>query len=251
LKAVLCGVQGMISVNQKCSFNEGLLGRFAMQENMTKSETSGFFQDVKDLFVQTERMLKEKSLETDQKFRETDRKFEDTDRKFQDTDRKFQDTDKRFQDTVEKFQDLRNMMGKLGDRLGDFVEEMVRPAVVRLFRERGFDLRQVFRDVTAYDAQGRYVMQVDLLAVDTLTALVVECKSRCSVADVSEHLDRLAGFKSCFPRYGDVQLFGVMAAMVMPDDVARYAYRKGLYVLAQSGDTIVIRNDEQFQPKEW
>jgi hypothetical protein len=33
--------------------------------------------------------------------------------------------------------------------------------------------------------------------------------------------------------------------------VARFAYRKGLYVLAQSGDTIQIRNDARFQPKQW
>jgi hypothetical protein len=33
--------------------------------------------------------------------------------------------------------------------------------------------------------------------------------------------------------------------------VARYAYRKGLFVLAQSGDSIVIRNDARFVPAIW
>ena len=44
---------------------------------------------------------------------------------------------------------------------------------------------------------------------------------------------------------------GAVAAMVMPNDVARYAYRKGLYVLAQSGSTVLIRNDGKFSPKIW
>ena len=44
--------------------------------------------------------------------------------------------------------------------------------------------------------------------------------------------------------------YGV-AAMVMPDEVGRYAYRKGLFVMAQSGDTVLIRNDDKFQPREW
>lgn len=215
-----------------------------MQEYIIRSEASDFFKEVRELFVQTERLLKEKSLETEQMFRDTDKRFKDTDKKFKDTDKKLKDTDK-------KFQNLRGMIGKLGDRLGDFVEEMVRPAVVRLFRDRGFDLRQVLRDVTAYDEHGRFVMEVDLLAMNTVTAVAVECKSRCSVEDITEHLDRLAGFKSCFPRYADAQLFGAVAAMVMPDHVARYAYRKGLYVLAQSGGTMVIRNDDSFRPKEW
>ena len=39
--------------------------------------------------------------------------------------------------------------------------------------------------------------------------------------------------------------------MVMPDEVGRYAYRKGLFVMAQSGDTVLIRNDDKFQPREW
>jgi hypothetical protein len=39
--------------------------------------------------------------------------------------------------------------------------------------------------------------------------------------------------------------------MVVPDEVARYAYRQGLFVLAQSGDSMVILNDAQFQPQSW
>jgi hypothetical protein len=33
--------------------------------------------------------------------------------------------------------------------------------------------------------------------------------------------------------------------------VARYAYRNGLFVIAQSGQNLVILNDSKFQPKAW
>jgi hypothetical protein len=39
--------------------------------------------------------------------------------------------------------------------------------------------------------------------------------------------------------------------MVVPEQVGRFAYRKGLFVLAQSGQAIEIRNDATFQPKTW
>jgi hypothetical protein len=39
--------------------------------------------------------------------------------------------------------------------------------------------------------------------------------------------------------------------MVVTNEVADYAYRQGLFVLAQSGDGVVILNDEVFQPKSW
>jgi len=35
------------------------------------------------------------------------------------------------------------------------------------------------------------------------------------------------------------------------DGADRYAYRQGLFVLAQNGDTVKILNDAQFQPKAW
>jgi hypothetical protein len=208
-----------------------------MPEYMTRTEASNFFQDVKELFVQTDR-----------KFQDTDQKFQDTDRKFQESSREF---DLRFRETEKLIKELRAAIGQLGGRLGEFVEEMVKPAAIRLFHERGLDVRQVFRNVTRYDDQGRYVMEIDLLVVNTDTAVAIECKSNCSVDDIDEHLIRLSKIKEFFPQYAGFHLFGAVAAMVMPDDVARYAYRKGLYVLTQSGETIVIRNDEKFVPKEW
>lgn len=204
-----------------------------MLEYMTKNDAVGFFQEIRDLFA-----------ETDQRFKQTDRQFQDTDKKFQDTDKKIQDTDK-------QIKELKKVIGQLGGRLGDFVEEMVKPAAVRLFLERGLDVRQVFQNVARYDDQGQFLMEIDLLVVDTDTAVAIECKSNCSVDDVVEHLDRLSLFKEYFPQYAAFHLYGAVAAMVMPDEVARFAYRKGLYVLAQSGETIQIRNDDRFRPREW
>jgi hypothetical protein len=39
--------------------------------------------------------------------------------------------------------------------------------------------------------------------------------------------------------------------MVLAEDVSRYAYRKGLFVLAQSGDAMEIRNEAQFIPTSY
>jgi hypothetical protein len=39
--------------------------------------------------------------------------------------------------------------------------------------------------------------------------------------------------------------------MVIPADVARYAYRQGLFVIAQAGEDLTILNDAKFKPKIW
>lgn len=210
-------------------------------------ETQRMSQETKRMFQETER----KFQDTDRKFQETDRKFQDTDRKFQETDRKFQETDRRIQETDRLVRELSKTFGGWSNRLGEFVEEMVRPAVVRLFRSRGLEVHQVMRDVTAVNLDGEEGIEVDLLITNAETAIGVECKSRLTLEDVQEHLARLAKFKRLFPQYAGYRLLGAVAAMVLPDEVARYAYRQGLFVLAQSGDTILIRNDDRFTPKEW
>ena len=53
------------------------------------------------------------------------------------------------------------------------------------------------------------------------------------------------------PRFADVNALGAVGGMVVPKDVARYAYRQGFFVLAQSGENIVILNDEKFKPRVW
>ncbi len=42
-----------------------------------------------------------------------------------------------------------------------------------------------------------------------------------------------------------------MAGIVIDEAADKYAYRKGLFVIAQAGENIKILNDEKFKPKEW
>ncbi len=42
---------------------------------------------------------------------------------------------------------------------------------------------------------------------------------------------------------------GAVAAMVIPENVAKYSYKQGLFVIAQTGEIMTILNDEKFHPK--
>jgi hypothetical protein len=218
-------------------------------------ETDQKFQETDQKFQETDRILKERSLETDRKFQETDRKFQETDRKFQETDRLLKErsleTDRKFQETDRKIQAVTQSLGKLGNRLGDFVEELVKPGLVRVFQGRGLKVHRTMQNLVCRDDNGQYLAQVDLIAVDTDTVIAVECKSQLSAEDVTEHLERLTLFKSCWPEYRTYTVLGAVAAMVLPEDVGRFANRRGLYVLAQSGETLEIRNDGSFVAKVW
>jgi hypothetical protein len=215
--------------------------------------------DIWQLFRETDRKFQETDLkfqetsrsfqETDRKFQETDRKFKETDLKFQETSRQFQETDRKFQETDRKIDKVTEAINKLGSRLGDFIEDAVRPASVRLFRERGIEVHEVHQNISAQ--RGQEGLEVDLLVVDDADVVAIECKSNLSLDDIKDHVERLAKLKRLLPKYAGSRVLGAVAAMVIPDNVAKYAYRQGLYVIGQSGDQLVIRNDASFTPKAW
>ena len=66
-----------------------------------------------------------------------------------------------------------------------------------------------------------------------------------------EFITDLREFRQFFPEYNDKQLYGAVAGIEIEQGADKYAYRQGLFVLAQSGENMVILNNEQFQPKTW
>jgi hypothetical protein len=187
--------------------------------------------------------------EVAQSQKETDRKYQDTLRSFQETDRKFQETDRKFQETDKKIKEVSTSIGRLGNRLGDFIEDAVRPAAVRLFQARGIDVHEVHQNISS--RRGNEGIEIDLLVVDSSEIVAIECKSNLSVDDVNEHLERLEKIKRLLPAYADKRVIGALASMVIEENVAQYAYRKGLYVIGQSGDHLEIRNSETFSAAIW
>jgi len=126
-------------------------------------------------------------------------------------------------ETDKQIKQVNKQIGELGDRLGEFVEYHVRPAVVRLFQERGIDVHEFHPGISVKrDNEG---LEVDLLVVNDTDAILVEVKSKLTQRDVDEHLQRLAKFKRLMSRFRDVKALGAVAAMVVPNQVASYAYR--------------------------
>lgn len=154
-------------------------------------------------------------------------------------------------ETDRQIRELKRQLGGLGNRLGQFVQDMVEPAVVRLFQTQGIPVHRVYPNAQAKDDAGQTVMEIDLLVIDGDHAIAVECKSRLTTDDVDEHLERLAQFKACFTEHADKSLLGAVAAMGAPEEVIRYAERQGLYVLVQADDDVVLRNRQGFVPKRW
>ena len=193
--------------------------------------------------------LVESQKETDRRMQETDRRMQETDRRMQETDRQMQETDRRLQETDRLVKEVSKQIGNLGGRWGRFVENMVAPACETLFVERGIPVHLVAQRV-----KGRRLgetLEIDILVVNQEQAMVVEVKSSLGVEDIKAFTQDLQRFRSFFPEYGDKRLYGAVAGIELEAGADRFAYRQGLFVLAQSGESVTILNDGTFEPRAW
>jgi hypothetical protein len=162
---------------------------------------------------------------------------------------RFEETDRRFAETDRALRRVERMVSDLTGKWGKFVEGLVAPGAVRMFQERGIDVRISSQRVRA--SKDGEEMEIDVLVEDDEYVVLIEVKSTLGVEDVKEHLERLGKFKEFFPRYKDMKVLGAVAGIVIEEGADRYAYRNGLFVIGQSGESVRILNDERFKPRIW
>ena len=134
---------------------------------------------------------------------------------------------------------------------GKLVEALVEPGAVDLFRKRGIKIRQSARRVEVEDDDGRVIAEYDILLENDDEVVVIEVKTTVTKEDVDYLLEKLSHFKERSPRFRDYKVYGAVAGISFHEDIDRYAYKKGLFVLKSEGGIIRIANDEDFRPKEW
>jgi hypothetical protein len=191
--------------------------------------------------------------ETDRKFQETDRKFQETDRKFQETDRELKETDRLQRETGKQMQETLKALGRevfgLTKSMGLFAEHSVKPAVPRLFADRGIAITELYSRASVRRNGG--TMEMDVLGVGAQHVIAVEVKLRLAQEDVKDFLEKLPRFFDFFSQYRGRTLYGAVAGMSIDESVDRYAYKNGLFVLGQSGENIRLLNDEKFVPRAY
>ena len=178
---------------------------------------------------------------------------EEFDRRLKESDRRIEqaklESDRTIAELKRTVEQTNRAVNSLTTRWGRFVEELVQPAVLRLFQEKGIDIKEIYPRARV-KRQG-IAMEIDILAVDDTDVVLVECKSRLSKDDVDEFLEKLTRFKIAFPHYKNYQAYGAVAGIEIDEGIDRYAYNKGLFVIKPSGDTVEIINDENFRPRTW
>lgn len=187
--------------------------------------------------------------ETEKSIQEIWNLFKDTDKKIKETDKEIDKLSKAVENTRKTSEYTNKAVYALTGKWSRFVESLIAPATERLFRERGIEVDKVFQRVKT--RRNGSEMEVDILAINGEYAVLIEAKSTLKIEDVNEHIGRLEKFKTFFPEYSGRKTVGAVGGIVIEKDSDKYAYRNGLFVIGESGETAVILNDKGFKPNVW
>ena len=157
-------------------------------------------------------------------------------------------TDEQMRRTDAKLDRIGKQLADLGLVQGEVAEELFYRNLRSLFKNRKVTFEKVRRNVKK-KGKGEY----DIVAFDEGRVLVVEVKNKLEKRMVNEFIEeRLPRFKELFPEYARYRVQGGIGALVVKEDVGKYAEKAGLYVMTQTDEGgAALLNRDDFEPKEF
>ena len=148
--------------------------------------------------------------------------------------------------------DLSKNVGGVNNSLGLFTESLFSTGLDEKFNELGYPFTKQGPHVK-FKEDGKVIAEADYFLENGDYAMAVEVKTELKESDVNEHMQRIAAIRRYFDARNDKRiLLGAVAGGIINDNVLKYALKQGLYVITQSGDSIVIAEMPQgFKAREW
>jgi len=214
------------------------------------------------LFRETREMMRESSRETREMMQETDKKFQETALRFQETDKRFKDLEKlhlrndeeykaakKELERIERIQQkkYKQLESMFTGQWGKLVESLVEGKLVYILKQRNIDVKETYTRIESPEKD----MELDIIAANGKDVVVVEVKTTLKIQLVDEFLEKLERFRELFPRFAEENIFGAVAFLRDEASAAKYAQKKGLFIIKATGDSASIVNRENFIPKNW
>jgi predicted AAA+ superfamily ATPase len=196
--------------------------------------------------------------------RETDRQMKETDRRMEkmrvETDRRMEkmrvEADRRIKETDRQLKKLGietdRRIGNLGNSLGDVIEHLMSPKLHKKFKNLGFIFDRSSRDVEIRDRNHQDLAEIDVFLENGDYAMAVEVKTRLTIPDIKEHLERMEILRQAADERKDQRKYlGAVAGASVNQNVLAYALKNGLYVIIPSGETVDIEAPGAAGPQIW
>jgi hypothetical protein len=152
-------------------------------------------------------------------------------------------------ETNKQIKELGRQIGDLGNKFGSFAEGMALPSMEKVLKQR-FGMNDV-------GPRRRFFLNGETLEVDVFgfdntgkrkEAYVVEVKSRLKNGDIEQLLNTINELPRFFPSVRDCKIYGILAAVDIPDNLRAEALKAGLYLARISDNTFKLQVPPNFKP---
>ncbi|MGH9752273.1 MAG: hypothetical protein ACREA2_05765, partial [Blastocatellia bacterium] len=144
---------------------------------------------------------------------------------------------------------IRQQLGELGNKFGSFTEGMAFPSMEKILRNR-FKMDVV--TLRAKSRQNGHSIEIDVMAYDNGSrneVYLVEVKSHLTRESVDQMLETIEQFPKFFGAHSHRNIYGIIAAVDIPDNLRAEVLKKGLYLARIHDGEFELLTPKNFKPQ--
>jgi hypothetical protein len=154
------------------------------------------------------------------------------------------------QETSKQIKQVTKQIGELGNKFGSFTEGMALPSMEKILRKE-FGINDISPRRKAII--NGHSLEIDVLAVDNRNengdVYLVEIKSRLTDDAIRQMQNTIAQFPRFFPNLADRKIYGIIAAIDIPDNLRAEVLKQGFYLARISDETFKLAVPREFKAK--
>jgi len=175
--------------------------------------------------------------------KETGERFKDTELRFKETERLIKENAEQMKDTDRRMKELQQTVGGWSNSHGFFAEEYF----INSFRngEKNFlgEKFDEFRDHVkpGFPKKG-FDDEYDMMLINGKSVGIIEAKFKLRRSNIPQILRKAETFRENFPEYAHLKVYLGVAALTFDPVAEQECIDKGLAIIKQVGDTVVIND---------
>src|SRR2546427_8508115 len=150
--------------------------------------------------------------------------------------------------TEKAIRQVNKQLGELGNKFGSFTEGMAFPSMEKILRNR-FKM-----DVVALRAKSRqngHSIEIDVMAYDNGSRNevdLVEVESHLTRESIDQMIETIERFPTFFGAHSHRNIYGIIAAVDIPDNLRAEVLNKGLYLARIHDGEFELLTSKNFKP---
>jgi hypothetical protein len=143
---------------------------------------------------------------------------------------------------------VNKQLGELGNKFGSFTEGMAFPSMEKILRNR---FKMDIVTLRAKSRQNGHSIEIDVMAYDNGSrneVYLVEVKSHLTRESIDQMLETIEQFPKFFGAHGHRMIYGIIAAVDIPDNLRAEVLKKGLYLARIHDGEFELLTPKNFKP---